>query len=77
MKSLTVCIVALAVALSWAAPLAAGPVFVVVGSDNTSLLTVELQNGKAVITNTQSLTPSVAFFWRLPRPCPSRPCPGL
>ncbi|MDA0254476.1 MAG: autotransporter-associated beta strand repeat-containing protein [Planctomycetota bacterium] len=59
MKSLNICIVALAVTLSWAAPLAAGPVFVVVGSDNTSLLTVELQNGKAVITNTQSLTPSV------------------
>jgi hypothetical protein len=59
MKSLNICMVALAVTLSWAAPLAAGPVFVVIGSDNTSLLTVELQNGKAVITNTQSLTPSV------------------
>jgi hypothetical protein len=51
--------ISLAAILFSAAPLAAAPVFVVVGSDNTSLLTVELQNGKAVITNTQSLTPSV------------------
>ena len=37
----------------------AGPVFVVVGSDSQSLLTVELTGGKAVITGTQTLTPSV------------------
>jgi len=39
----------------------AGPVFVVVGSDLQSLLTVELTGGKAVITNTQTLTPSVGI----------------
>ncbi len=39
----------------------AGPVFVLVASDGQSLLTAELQNGKAVITNTQALTPSVGL----------------
>ena len=57
---LKILLVSLVAALFSAAPLAAGPVFVVVGSDTTSLLTVELQNGKAVITNTKQLTPSVA-----------------